>query len=156
MKTPAAIAACVLLLGTGSAQAHLVNTMHRADSRAQLHAAAYHDYRHALYVCVRGWGSPKREHCRALRWLRHVLAVTEPSPTVSWEARQIAAAEMIARESGGDPWPNCPDPYDGGGTWQVTVNCENGGSWYDTPGAYRCGLQFDPMWERRFGPLCPR
>lgn len=76
-------------------------------------------------------------------------------PLSYWVNRQIAAANVIGRESPGDPWPNCPDPFDGGGSWWATVRCENGGSWYDSPGFYRCGLQFDPSWERRFGRLCP-
>lgn len=43
---------------------------------------------------------------------------------------QIAAAEAIAQASRGDPWPNCPDPYDGSGaSWEDTVACENGGRW---------------------------
>jgi hypothetical protein len=116
MKTPAAVAACVLLIGTGSAQAHLVRTMHRAESRAQLHAAAYHDYRHSLYVCARGWGHPKRKHCRALPWLRHMLAVTEPLPAV-------------------DITP-----------WIPTLRCETGGTmnWHTNTGnGYFGGLQFD-------------
>jgi hypothetical protein len=77
------------------------------------------------------------------------------SGAVDWRARQIAAAEAIGRESAGDPWPNCPDPFDGGGSWDDTVRCENGGSWLDTPGYFRCGLQFLPAWEQRFGRLCP-
>jgi hypothetical protein len=69
---------------------------------------------------------------------------------------QIRAAVVIGRESRGDPWPSCPDPYDGGGySWTDTVACENGGNWRDSPGFYRCGLQFHPNWERRFGRLCP-
>jgi hypothetical protein len=72
-----------------------------------------------------------------------------------WVAKQMRVAALIAQGSGGDPWPNCPDPYDGGGSWQNTVNCENGGNWYDSPGYYRCGLQFDPGWERKYGRLCP-
>jgi len=79
-----------------------------------------------------------------------------PAPKTAWYVtKQIWAANILGRESAGDPWPNCPDPYDGGGSWQDTVNCENGGSWLDSPGYYRCGLQFDPGWERRFGRLCP-
>jgi hypothetical protein len=92
------------------------------------------------------------------RELAETRAALEPRrvlAAVDWRARQIAAAEVIGRESTGDPWPNCPDPFDGGGSWDDTVQCENGGSWLDTPGFYRCGLQFDPMWERRFGRLCP-
>lgn len=108
----------------------------------------------------------RRELRRARVWVRVVgreLAETRRAlhPVVAnygtsfWVARQIAAATVIGRESGGDPWPNCPDPFDGGGSWWDTVQCENGGSWMDSPGYYRCGLQFEPGWERRFGRLCP-
>lgn len=86
------------------------------------------------------------------------LQARRPSvpPTTGWRAKQIAAAETIAQESAGDPWPNCSDPYDGSGaSWDDTVNCENGGDWLDSPGYFRCGLQFEPMWEARFGRLCP-
>jgi hypothetical protein len=103
----------------------------------------------------------RRELRRARVWVRVVgreLAETRLAlrpPVTDWVARQIAAATVIGRESGGDPWPNCPDPFDGGGSWWDTVQCENGGSWLDSPGYFRCGLQFDPGWERRFGRLCP-
>jgi hypothetical protein len=102
-----------------------------------------------------------RRHVRLLRVqlerARHVQAVRVVHvDSTDWRAKQIAAAETIARESSGDPWPSCPDPYDGsGGSWDDTVRCENGGSWLDSPGWYRCGLQFDPAWETRFGRLCP-
>jgi hypothetical protein len=108
-----------------------------------------------------------REQLRAHRWLYEVaqsrlaaLAVPTRATRVTysvgyWEQRQIAAAESIGRSSSKDPWPNCPDPFDGGGSWYDTVACENGGSWLDSPGYYRCGLQFDPAWERVYGRLCP-
>jgi hypothetical protein len=86
---------------------------------------------------------------------RHHQAQHSYVAPTGWIAKQIAAAEDIARKSGGDPWPNCPDPFDGGGSWQDTADCENHGSWMDSPGYYRCGLQFDPMWERVYGRLCP-
>lgn len=99
----------------------------------------------------------KAEHAHVQRLLdelrraRHVQA-----HEIDWRARQIAAAETIGHEAGADPWPNCPDPiWNGAPSWDVTVACENGGDWMDSPGYYRCGLQFDPMWERRFGALCP-
>jgi hypothetical protein len=39
---------------------------------------------------------------------------------------------------------------------ELRVACENGGDWLDSPGYYRCGLQFDPMWERHYGRrFCP-
>lgn len=74
-----------------------------------------------------------------------------------WIHKQIAIATKIGRESRADPWPNCPDPIWNGPryTWQDTVNCENNGNWYDSPGYYRCGLQFNPGWERVYGRLCP-
>lgn len=118
---------------------------------------------HTRHVLERrlNWHSRKvRQLRRQIRLLRAELQQarhTQSAHAVTdWVARQIAAADTIARESAGDPWPNCRDPYDGSGAnWSDTVNCENGGNWMDSPGYYRCGLQFDPMWERRFGRLCP-
>lgn len=134
----------------------------------------------ALAVAVAAASQPKRypvdwrkryhlEHAhvqRLLRQLEHARrvqaaggrspATPDPSASVDWRARQIAAAEVIGREAGSDPWPNCPDPiWNGAPSWDVTVQCENSGNWLDSPGYYRCGLQFDPMWEVRFGRLCP-
>lgn len=98
----------------------------------------------------------------ALHWHTNLLAhysakLAPPPPTMNyWIVRQMNVAATIARSSGGDPWPNCPDPYDGSGaSWYDTVSCENGGNWYDSPGYYRCGLQFDPGWEIKYGRLCP-
>jgi hypothetical protein len=80
------------------------------------------------------------------------LAALQPS----WPEIQMHYASLIAQSSGGDPWPNCPDPYDGRGSWSDTVNCENQGNWYDSPGYYRCGLQFDPGWEVKYHrKFCP-
>lgn len=97
----------------------------------------------------------------ALRWYRqlydHYSAKLTPVASVAptnWVAKQIWVANKIGGH-GTDPWPNCPDPFDGGGSWSATVHCENGDNWYDSPGYYRCGLQFDPMWERKYGALCP-
>lgn len=105
----------------------------------------------ALHWLARLWHQRHRQAQQ--RYLRAHRARTVSYE--GWAARQIAAAEAIARSSGGDPWPNCPDPYDGGGSWQATVDCENGGNWLDSPGFYRCGLQFDPHWETVYGRLCP-
>lgn len=78
-------------------------------------------------------------------------------------ARMIAAAEQVKRESGrgSDPWPNCPDPYDGRGhSWQDTKDCESPGHpWHVDPPGYYCGpLQLDPkIWAhviRRWGVPC--
>lgn len=109
-----------------------------------------------LGIKVRSLRRQVRE-LRAQLVVRHTAAVAPPA--TDWVAKQIAAAEVLGREgdaAGTDPWPNCPDPYDhGGASWQDTVNCENGGDWMDSPGYYRCGLQFAPQWEARFGRLCP-
>lgn len=85
------------------------------------------------------------------------LAAPRFHPSVPWYvSKQILIATKIGRESRSDPWPNCPDPiWNGARSWSVTVACENHGSWLDSPGYYRCGLQFDPGWERRYGRLCP-
>lgn len=95
------------------------------------------------------WRGRARLYCKA--------AADYQRPQTSWAAIQIHYATLIARASSRDPWPNCPDPYDGSGaSWDRTVACENAGSWLDSPGYYRCGLQFDPMWERHYGRrFCP-
>lgn len=129
--------------------------------RARSHA------RGVIRVCARLHVTNRtcRWHRAQLRWVSRELRETraairvalrpDPAPDY-WVAKQIWAGNILGRESGGDPWPNCPDPYDGSGSsWSDTVACENGGNWYDSPGYYRCGLQFDPAWERRFGQLCP-
>jgi len=102
--------------------------------------------------------SDLRWYRAALKWHQELYARYKAKlvPKIDyWVAKQIRVAEMIGRSARKDPWPNCPDPYDGSGSWSDTVNCENGGNWYDSAGYYRCGLQFDPMWEIRYGPLCP-
>jgi hypothetical protein len=124
-----------------------------------------------------GWWHlrPGFERCSQIRWDRpasrcfrhrqgyrfHAERVERltPKPAVTsasyWAAKQIAAATHLAAHSALDPWPNCPDPKFNGASWQDTVNCENGGNWLDSPGYYRCGLQFDPGWENVYGRLCP-
>jgi len=114
MKT--LVVALVALVVAAPAHSHLVKRMHRNESRAALHAAAQHDYNHSLYVCVRGSGRPKREHCRSLRWLKRVLDETAPPPVV-------------------DISP-----------WIPTLDCETGGTmnWYTNTGnGFFGGLQFD-------------
>lgn len=111
----------------------------------------------AKYVCEHGGGHHKIWSCRAVSWLSKQIERSRTALAPNWIAIQIHYATLIAESSGGDPWPNCRDPYDGSGaSWQDTVNCENGGSWYDSPGYYRCGLQFDPQWEIKYGQrFCP-
>lgn len=133
------------------AQGHLAQPFHKGQTLQQKKATVLANIPH---VCA------SRGHERGCKWLRGLLKQVDrqlhPLPVVPWYVtKQIWAGNILGRESSGDPWPNCPDPYDGGGSWQDTVNCENGGSWLDSPGYYRCGLQFDPGWEIRFGRLCP-
>lgn len=117
-------------------------------------------YAHARYVCVRGSGEPKRWHCAVSSpsgWLTREIRKMRAKLTPSWIDIQIHYATIIGRDATVDPWPNCPDPiWNPGSTWQDTVNCENSGNWYDSPGFFRCGLQFHPMWEAHFGVrFCP-
>lgn len=93
-----------------------------------------------------------------------------PQKQAWWVRRQIEVATIIgldASRRGRDAWPNCPDPYDHPRyTWRHTVACENRAyaerwgvwdprAWLDSPGMFRCGLQFEPRWETRYGKLCP-
>lgn len=160
----AVFALFVLLLGRAiDAEARLVAKSGPQMSRTQIHNRQSKNLHHARYVCENGAGKTRRWHCRAANgWLLREWKETRPQPTTTasyWITRQILAAERIGQggDAGGtDPWPNCPDPYDHAGhSWYDTVQCENGGNWYDSPGFYRCGLQFDPMWERVYGRLCP-
>jgi hypothetical protein len=147
------------------AQAHLV-TVAPKPSRSLLEnraARQRENLAHARYVCAHGARANQRWHCKAKVWIDRELNETmnamrpTATPYSSWVAIQIHYATLIAQSSSGDPWPNCADPYDGSGaSWTDTVGCENNGNWYDSPGYYRCGLQFDPMWERHYGRrFCP-
>lgn len=115
---------------------------------------------HARYVARHGARANRRWHRLAIGWLtrehRETLEQLALRARPDWAAIQIHYATLIARGASIDPWPNCPDPYFNGASWHDTVACENGGSWLDSPGYYRCGLQFDPMWEEHFGRrFCP-
>jgi hypothetical protein len=63
--------------------------------------------------------------------LASVASARRPSGAI---ARNIAAANQLRSEQCGhvhgycDPWPSCPDPFDGRGSWQDTKNCESPGS----------------------------
>lgn len=158
MRTAATIAVIAVFIAPPQARAHLVKKLPQHGSQRLQHKRAVKDLRHATYVCVKGWGHVKRAHCRAIPWLKRVLQRTAPRPVLSlnyWIARQIAAATSIAHGASIDPWPNCPDPFFNGASWQALVNCENSGNWYDSPGYFRCGLQFVPSWENVYGRLCP-
>ncbi len=98
----------------------------------------------------------RRTHPGAVPWLKKVVARKSERSVGYWAAIQIHYATLIAKGATLDPWPNCPDPYFNGASWFDTVACENHGNWLDSPGYYRCGLQFDPGWERHYGrKFCP-
>jgi hypothetical protein len=170
-RATAVIAAVFMVWATGRAidteiaSAHLVR-LPDSPAKSLLEnrlAQQSENLYHARYVCRRGKGPKRAFHCQAaegwlLREWRETKAALEPK-TPWYVTKQIAVAEKLGASgdaAGTDPWPNCPDPYDHAGhSWVDTVNCENNGSWLDSPGYYRCGLQFDPMWERKYGRLCP-
>jgi hypothetical protein len=158
MLTLTAVIVTALTVGQ-AAQAHLV-TKPKRNTLKVIEKSQRTNLNHSRYVCKHGKRFHKRWSCKAVKWLSRELQQTRRAMrpvrgTNYWIGRQIWAANQIGASSGGDPWPNCPDPFDGGGSWQATVNCENSGNWYDSAGYYRCGLQFDPMWERKYGRLCP-
>ena len=100
---------------------------------------------------------------RSLRRIHRAMAPKPPHWSY-WRNAQIRLAEKIAPFHK-DAWPNCPDPYAGGGSWDDTARCEARGTFesigvkawsVDPPGKYRCALQFDPSWERRYNVrVCP-
>lgn len=170
MKRPLRILAAVAILGyfywavgrAADAQAHLVRTPDRpALNHLQNREASQEmNLAHARYVARHGARANQRWHRLAVRWLTVELLETRRAlrpPVTDWATIQMHYGDLLARASAGDPWPNCPDPHDGSGSsWYDTVNCENGGNWLDSPGYYRCGLQFDPMWESHYGrKFCP-
>jgi hypothetical protein len=164
LLTLAGIAASAFVLAS-TADAHLVRV---PDSPARSvlqnrEASQVENLAHARYVCRHGGGAHRRWACRARAWISIELAETRRAllpPAVATSARMVAAAEQVAAESAGDPWPNCPDPHDGSGSWQATKNCESPGyGWGEDPPGYYCGpLQLDPViWShviRRWGVPC--
>lgn len=147
---------CFSLLFCSSSKAHIPGHPQGKSDKAILKFQEQ-AYSHVKYVCVRGSGEPKRWHCAAEKWLKREIEKTKARLTPSWIDIQIYYATIIGRNATKDPWPKCSDPiWNPGSTWQDTVNCENSGNWYDSPGYYRCGLQFDPGWEVHFGVrFCP-
>lgn len=100
----------------------------------------------------------RRQARQAERWLRKLRRPAAPHWSF-WRLTQIWLASKIASVSAGDPWPNCPDPFAGGGSWDDMARCEARGTFeslgprawgVDPPGFYRCALQFDPGWEPRY------
>lgn len=164
----------VLWLAADDGDAHLVRTKPPATlSLKARFAQQSENLYHARYVCRNGGGEHRRWACAAAHgWLwrewqqtRDLLQPARPW----WVRKQIAVAEKLGAagdREGTDPWPNCPDPYDHrGASWTDTLACENRAyferygntprAWLDSPGMYRCGLQFDPSWEDVYGRLCP-
>lgn len=152
-----------------TAQAHLVTKPKNDTLKSTLHSQT-ENLKHVRYVCRRGKGITKRWHCLARRWLirerketlRRIDQANNPYRSAGyWANIQILYATKIAWSSREDPWPNCPDPgprdnQGSGHTWYDTVACENHGNWLDSPGYYRCGLQFDPDWEVKYKTrFCP-
>ncbi len=153
---------------------HAMTSRQKGQWLLKLKAHARWGARHAATRASR------RDHRRQLGqvrgWLRKLHArQVRPEPHWSfWRVAQIWLAEKIADGSSGDPWPSCPDPRAGGGSWDDTARCEARGTFesigdaawgVDPPGFYRCALQFAPSWEpkyagelrRRFGvaKVCP-
>jgi len=165
--TVIAVVAASAAFAVPTANGHLVTQSKKGDSLRAVYDSQTANIKHSRYVCNNGKFrlDNTKWHCLAFRWLKRerneVWRKLNPAPTVfGWAAIQIKYATIIAqaalREGSPDPWPNCPDPYFNGASWQATVNCENGGNWLDSPGYYRCGLQFDPGWESHFGVrFCP-
>lgn len=164
------LAALAILVLTSPVQARMAATCSGKQSAKQELACGKKNMHHARaalgFLQSHPWAGSKQDRAvlhRDMTWLKryatqHINNAEHRlwySTYNYWVQRQIRVANIIGAASSGDPWPNCPDPFDGGGSWQDTVNCENGGNWYDSPGYYRCGLQFDPGWETKYGRLCP-
>jgi hypothetical protein len=142
------------------AEAHLAYKRAQNATLRQQERTQERNLAHARYVANNGAQANQRWHRIAVRWLAEELLETRRAlrpPVTDWAAIQMRYGDRLAADSVGDPWPSCPDPHDGSGaSWYDTVKCENNGSWLDSPGYYRCGLQFDPMWERVYGRrFCP-
>lgn len=157
MKLLAIVAAILLVPATASA--HLPYKV-KNDSLKDRSRVQTLNLAHAKYVCRHGNGSHRQWACSSKTWLAEELSKTqrkiEAKSANYWINKQIAVATKIGHAATVDPWPNCSDPiWNGARSWQVTVNCENQGNWMDSPGFYRCGLQFHPNWEKKYGRLCP-
>lgn len=140
----------------------------------QLHVRLHTAMRHHKFVAKYGKpGLPNTKfHKAAVKWtqvsLDKVHAALRPraAPAVGGDLRSkwIAAGEWLAQlaqnEGYPDPWPNCPDPYFDGSSWDATAACEGGGNWalgvtHGASGTYCGPLQFHPGWwailRSRFG-----
>jgi hypothetical protein len=181
LVTLAAVLACLGVVGTVEHQAES-HTLKSSPYSTRLVHAVDHS-RNAAQGCRRrleGHGWPveflerrtsslplrrwvlKRWNRRAA-WKCSVLRrqiARENAWRQSARGRWIAAAEYLSSISAGDPWPNCPDPHDGTGSWDDTKACEAPGySWSAcaTSSMFVGPLQFHPMWRslwQRFGIRC--
>lgn len=166
------LVAIIALVLAGRGEAHLAYKVRAKEpTQEQIHAVQTRNLHHARYVCRRGGGQHRQWACRAAEgWLLREWRATRPEQGAWWVEKQIRIAEKLGAEGdrqNTDPWPNCPDPYDHRGhSWIDTLACENVAffqtygptdprSWLDPPGYYRCGLQFKPSWEDKYGRLCP-
>jgi hypothetical protein len=79
-----------------------------------------------------------------VKWIGNHARFTQYSPQIGKKHHWQEAVRFwngIANEA----WAEMhPAPVVSVGGWQSTVNCENSGRWYDTPGYFMYGLQFDP------------
>lgn len=164
-----------ILVLTSPVQAKMAAICSAEQPAKQQLACGKKDLHHARaalgFLQTHPWAGSQHDRAvlrRDMTWLKkyatqHIVRAQQRlwySSLDYWVQKQIRVATIIgyaALNSGGnDPWPNCPDPiFNGARSWQDTANCENHGNWYDSPGFYRCGLQFDPGWESKYGRLCP-
>lgn len=137
------------------ASAHLVAKPANDSLDARI-ASQKENLAHVKYVARHGKGEVRKWHRKWVPILERELDESLAKKQPNWAALQIWLAEKIGPLHD-DAWPNCPDPFDSPRyTWVNTVNCENEGNWLDSPGFYRCGLQFDPAWEVKYRiRVCP-
>lgn len=100
MKTLIVILAAVSLMTVAApASAHLYGRPHGHSLKITL-AYQEHQYAHALYVCRRGSGEPKRWHCPWVPILRHEIAKTRARLAPARPAVDGCLSALIQRESG--------------------------------------------------------
>ena len=119
VKTIIVLTLLLFLLFTGTTQAGLVKPYSKGMSQVLRTHRNKINLAHVEYVCEHGWGRVKREHCRAEKWLKRLLA---PPPIDSRWAVVL--------------------PYN----WVLNqiAQCESEGNWYIATGNnFYGGLQFD-------------
>lgn len=160
MRTMIAFAAALTVAASSAAGAvptPLIDTLNEQAGKMR-QAAANRCLPPPVFRWHPGYKVPPQHRPWVIRVRRDRLAAlrARASRCAPWYVTTQIRVATIIGPMHVDAWPNCPDPFDSRSyTWTDTVRCENGGSWLDSPGYYRCGLQFDPGWERRYGRLCP-